>query len=832
MVVTVTGLTRNLGEDFTTSAASNRIRGFVYWNEYWRAVEWNTGLLRAMGDDGTTESAQNIDLDTILGFVSSGSRFISGLTTDGTNLIALEKNETDQIITIHVINTSNEVVSSNQITIPTGITGLSGTVNSIAYDTNTQNVWVGYNGTTGNRVRFINYSTDGTNISNGFLGITGHISSTGSTIWNGILFSGSSSTDRLYAYELNGSNISAVNNTTTDSVQGLGKRGNILFASDQNNSVDAYDIDFTSVPDAPTGLSGTATSSTVSLTWDDPDDDTITGYEISRKTGSGSYSVIESDTGSNAQSYADTTVAADTTYTYKIQAINDTGDSADSNEFPITTASTATVPDTPTGLGGTQTHEEVNLMWDDPSDDTITGYRIFRRIGTAAYTTLVADTASADVEYTDSTVSAETTYTYIIRATNATGNSGNSTSFSITTDPTPDTTAPTILTAVPASAAVTEPEVSWRVTFSEDVENVDTTDFAIRQTGVPQEDPDSITVVSASVYDVFYTLPDVGIYHFRIRNNSNIADLSGNERTQSGEIPNSTITYTAAATVPEDPTGLDGSAVSSGVAPSEVTLTWDDPSDDTITGYKIFRKTGTAAYTTLVDDTGSDTQSYIDDTVDEGTTYTYKIQAINDTGNSGDSNEFEIRTIKHYTVSLSDSLSVTDAVTRLKAATRSLTDSISLSDSVTRSKLSNTIRTLADSLSISDAVTRIRATTVHLTEDSATSTTSQAITVNADKSPDLDITDASVGDVSGATHNAPSFNVGSQDSSPSGITFSPDGLKMFVIGFSTDSVYSYSLTTAWDTTTATYDSKSFSISDEDTSPSDVAFSPTDSRCSL
>ena len=148
-----------------------------------------------------------------------------------------------------------------------------------------------------------------------------------------------------------------------------------------------------------------------------------------------------------------------------------------------------------------------------------------------------------------------------------------------------------------------------------------------------------------------------------------------------------------------------------------------------------------------------------------------------------------------------------------------------MSDSVTRSKLSNTIRTLADSLSISDAVTRIRATTVHLTEDSATSTTSQAITVNADKSPDLDITDASVGDVSGATHNAPSFNVGSQDSSPSGITFSPDGLKMFVIGFSTDSVYSYSLTTAWDITTATYDSKSFSISDEDTSPSDVAFSP-------
>ena len=68
------------------------------------------------------------------------------------------------------------------------------------------------------------------------------------------------------------------------------------------------DSDAVVVPDAPTGLTGTATSSTISLTWDDPDNDTITGYEISRKTGSGSYSIIEADTGSNAQSYTDTTV--------------------------------------------------------------------------------------------------------------------------------------------------------------------------------------------------------------------------------------------------------------------------------------------------------------------------------------------------------------------------------------------------------------------------------------------------------------------------------------------------------------------------------------------
>ena len=93
----------------------------------------------------------------------------------------------------------------------------------------------------------------------------------------------------------------------------------------------------------------------------------------------------------------------------------------------------------------------------------------------------------------------------------------------------------------------------------------------------------------------------------------------------------------------------------------------------------------------------------------------------------------------------------------------------------------------------------------HLTEDSATSTTSQAITVNADKSPDLDITDASIGDVSEAVYDSPSFDVSDEDTFPSDVIFSPDGLKMFVLGASSDSIYQYTLSTAWDINTAVYD---------------------------
>ena len=62
-------------------------------------------------------------------------------------------------------------------------------------------------------------------------------------------------------------------------------------------------------------------------------------------------------------------------------------------------------------------------------------------------------------------------------------------------------------------------------------------------------------------------------------------------------------------------------------------------------------------------------------------------------------------------IRLTDSLSVTDSATRLKTTTRSLTDSLSITDSITRIK--TVTRSLTDSLSISDMVTKLRHVPVH-----------------------------------------------------------------------------------------------------------------------
>lgn len=49
-----------------------------------------------------------------------------------------------------------------------------------------------------------------------------------------------------------------------------------------------------------------------------------------------------------------------------------------------------------------------------------------------------------------------------------------------------------------------------------------------------------------------------------------------------------------------------------------------------------------------------------------------------------------------------------------------------------------------------------------------------------------------------------SFSVASQETSPFGISFSPDGTKMYVVGTAGDDLNEYTLSTAWDITTASY----------------------------
>jgi len=78
-------------------------------------------------------------------------------------------------------------------------------------------------------------------------------------------------------------------------------------------------------------------------------------------------------------------------------------------------------------------------------------------------------------------------------------------------------------------------------------------------------------------------------------------------------------------------------------------------------------------------------------------------------------------------------------------------------------------------------------------------------------------------DLEGTITHVHSEDISSQDTSPSGIFFKPDGLKMFISGDSGNTIEEYALSSAWDTSSATH-TRTESVSAEGSQPTDLFFS--------
>ena len=92
------------------------------------------------------------------------------------------------------------------------------------------------------------------------------------------------------------------------------------------------------------------------------------------------------------------------------------------------------LPTAPTGLTASQVaHDSVTLSWTAPTQGTVTGYRIFRGTDANSLAAIVDDTGNIDVEDTDSTVRAETTYYYAVLALSQDGDGAQSATVNATT---------------------------------------------------------------------------------------------------------------------------------------------------------------------------------------------------------------------------------------------------------------------------------------------------------------------------------------------------------------------------------------------------------------
>jgi len=194
----------------------------------------------------------------------------------------------------------------------------------------------------------------------------------------------------------------------------------------------------TQAPTAPANLtSPSKTATSVSLSWSASTDNVgVTGYRIYRG------STLAGTVSGSTLSYNVTGLTANTAYTFTVKAVDAAGnESAASNAVGVTT-NTNTGPDTqaptaPSGLHvmGSATATTVPLMWSASTDNFgVTGYQIFRG------STLVATVSGSTLEYTVTGLSANTAYTFTVKAIDAAGNvSAASNAVSVTTPSAPTT---------------------------------------------------------------------------------------------------------------------------------------------------------------------------------------------------------------------------------------------------------------------------------------------------------------------------------------------------------------------------------------------------------
>ena len=394
-----------------------------------------------------------------------------------------------------------------------------------------------------------------------------------------------------------------------------------------------------SAPAKPTGLEATASDGQVMLTWDDPNDDSITGYVILRRVRvnnqGGEFSVLVADTSSTATTYTDNTVVASTTYTYRIKAINEHGTSERSRWFHIDTPAPP-VPDQPTGLEATATHDSITLTWEDPQDESITGYVILRRNrdtdAKGHFDELAADTGSAATTYTDNSVAAETRYTYRIKAINEHGVSERSRWYHIDTPAAPEPeTDPADLAPANLAAALTDGQVvlSWDAP-AEAAGSV--TGYEILR-GEGADEPATLTAdtgSAATTYTDATATTASADYAYSVK-----AIRDGERSQASGEA--------VVQLPPAVPT-----EVRSAAAHDYVLLSWYDPQDGAITGYRIRRADvvdgAQGEFATTIADTGSADTGYTDTTVEAERSYVYRVQAIGPGGLSGPSADLTVNT--------------------------------------------------------------------------------------------------------------------------------------------------------------------------------------------
>ncbi len=370
------------------------------------------------------------------------------------------------------------------------------------------------------------------------------------------------------------------------------------------------------VPGKPAGFAVRAGSGLLRLSWSDPQDAGIAGWQYAFRSvaeESGWRDIPES--GPATAGHILRGLLNGLAHHVRIRAVNASGPGPASDE--LTATPLAAVPPKPTGLSATAGDGRAVLEWDDPDDPSIAAWQLRRKRAEAPWdarwTTMAGSdwtTRRHDIAGLENGVA----YRFRIRAVNRVGNGPESEEVVATPQP-PPPAEPTGLEALagdgqvalswddPGDATITAWQYAWR---TEEAAPGPWRAIA----------PSDATTARHTVTG----LKNGETYRFRIR-----ALNGGGPGPASAE---------AAATpmlaVPARPTGLTATA-----GDEQATLRWPDPGNASITGWQYQHRLSDAAWGngwSTIPGSAARTTSHTITGLTNGESYSFRIRAVNASG--------------------------------------------------------------------------------------------------------------------------------------------------------------------------------------------------------